>query len=100
MTLVIVGDRLTLTVTLNMTYINLISLIQLPMCVILYTQLRCVPSTKCKFRSMPHTGQTYHMTLTFNLGLWRSWHLPLMRVYVLHPHTNFEVLRPYCSEDM
>jgi len=26
--------------------------------------------------------------------------LPLMRVYVLHPHTNFEVLRPYRSEDM
>ena len=23
-----------------------------------------------------------------------------MRVYVLHPHTNFEVLRPYHLEDM
>jgi len=26
--------------------------------------------------------------------------LPVMWVYVLHPHTNFEVLRPYRSEDM
>jgi len=25
--------------------------------------------------------------------------LPLMRVYVLHPHTNFEVLSPYHSQD-
>ena len=25
-------------------------------------------STKCKFRSMANTGQTYHVTLTFNLG--------------------------------
>jgi len=24
--------------------------------------------------------------------------LPLIRVFVLHPHTNFEVLRPYRSE--
>ena len=31
---------------------------------------------------------------------WRSWRLPLMRIFVLHPHTNFEVLGPYCSEDM
>ena len=35
-----------------------------------------------------------------DLKPWRSWRLPLMRVYVLHPHTNFEVLRPYRSEDM
>jgi len=26
--------------------------------------------------------------------------LLLMRVYILHPHTNFEVLRPYRSQDM
>ena len=26
--------------------------------------------------------------------------MPLTRVYVLHPHTNFEVRRPYRSEDM
>jgi len=51
--------------------------------------------TKCKFRSMAHTGLTYHVTL------W-PWPLTLevMRVYDLHPHTNVEVLRPYHSEDM
>jgi len=26
--------------------------------------------------------------------------MALAAVYVLHPHTNFEVLRPYRSEDM
>jgi len=26
--------------------------------------------------------------------------LPLMRVYVFHPQTNFEVRRPWHSEDM
>jgi len=26
--------------------------------------------------------------------------LAVMQVYILHPHTNFEVLRPYRSEDM
>ena len=32
-----------------------------------------------------------------DLGPWRSWRLPLMLLYVLHPHTNFEMLRLYCS---
>jgi len=26
--------------------------------------------------------------------------LPLMQVYVFHPHTNFELVRPHRSEDM
>ena len=48
-------------------------------------------STKCKFCSMTHTGQTYHVTL------W-PWPLTLqvmalasdagLRLYVLHPHTH------------
>ena len=48
-------------------------------------------STKCKFRTMTHTGQTYHVTL------W-PWPLTLqvmalasdagLRLYVLHPHTH------------
>jgi len=55
--------------------------------------------TKWQFRSMAHMGQTYHVTLTFNHGGYGDW-LPVLRVYVLHPHTNFEVRRPYSSEDM
>jgi len=35
-----------------------------------------------------------------DLSPWRSWWLLMMWVYVLHPHTNFEVLKPYRSEDM
>jgi len=35
-----------------------------------------------------------------DLWPWRLWHLWLMRVYVLHPHTNFQVFRPYRSEDV
>jgi len=53
-------------------------------------------STKCNFRCMAHTGQTYHVTL---------WPWPLilgvmavarMRVYVLHPRINFEVILCVC----
>jgi len=32
-----------------------------------------------------------------DLWSWRSWHLWLMRVVVLHPYTKFEVCRPWCT---
>jgi len=38
---VIVGDQLTLTVTLNMTYVSFISLIELSICGILYPVMLC-----------------------------------------------------------
>jgi len=33
-----------------------------------HTKFALCQSTKCKFHSIGHTGQTYHVTLTFNLG--------------------------------
>ena len=38
--------------------------------------------------------------IDLDLWPWRSRRLPLIQVYVLHPHINFEILRPYRSEDM
>jgi len=53
---------------------------------------------------MAHTGQAYHVTLTLEVVALamtsKGQGLPLMRVYVMHPHTNFEVLRPYRSEEL
>jgi len=48
--------------------------------------------------SWANTCQMHHMTL--RPWPWRSWHLTMIWVFVLHLCNKFELCRPSCSDDM